>query len=71
MHHYLHSINEIFLNLGCRLSKISESEFAALNEGPADTDAKEFNAQRTVAKLVIPLVFPPPKLRKRRQKRAV
>ncbi|PLW32295.1 hypothetical protein PCASD_14205 [Puccinia coronata f. sp. avenae] len=65
------SINEIFLNLGCRLSKISESEFAALNEGPADTDAKEFNAQRTVAKLVIPLVFPPPKLRKRRQKRAV
>jgi len=62
------SINEIFLNLGCKLSKLSQADFEALDEGPANPDPKEFNAQRTVAKLVTPLVFPPPRIRKRRKK---
>ncbi|KAA1112376.1 DNA-directed RNA polymerase I subunit rpa49 [Puccinia graminis f. sp. tritici] len=62
------SINDIFLNLGCKMSKLTVPEFEALEEGPASKDAKEFNAQRTIAKLVVPLVFPPPKIRKRKNK---
>jgi hypothetical protein len=50
------------------MSKLTVPEFEALEEGPASKDAKEFNAQRTIAKLVVPLVFPPPKIRKRKNK---
>ncbi|PLW06457.1 hypothetical protein PCANC_21430 [Puccinia coronata f. sp. avenae] len=57
--------------LGLQIEQDQRVRICSVKRGPADTDAKEFNAQRTVAKLVIPLVFPPPKLRKRRQKRAV
>ncbi|KAH9463170.1 hypothetical protein MJO29_008576 [Puccinia striiformis f. sp. tritici] len=66
------SINDIFLNLGCKLSKLNSAELEGLSEGSAvkkgDDNIKELNAQRTVAKLVVPLVFPPPKIRKRRAK---
>ncbi|OAV92855.1 hypothetical protein, variant [Puccinia triticina 1-1 BBBD Race 1] len=64
------SINDIFLNVGCKMSKLTLAEFEALDQGPISMDAKESNAQRTIAKLVVPLVFPPPKIRKRRAKAA-
>ena len=54
------------------MSKLNSAELEGLSEGSAvkkgDDNIKELNAQRTVAKLVVPLVFPPPKIRKRRAK---
>lgn len=75
-------LNTIFQSLGCRLIKLSNSEIEDLDgseekpmmtttttpavEEKGDDPKQPLATQRTVAKLVVPLVFPSAKVRRRR-----
>ncbi|MBW0525548.1 hypothetical protein O181_065263 [Austropuccinia psidii MF-1] len=60
-------IHDIFKSLGCRLGKVPLSHIQEANPESLSMDPKIQTSQRSVATLVIPLVFPVAKLKRKKR----